>query len=145
MADCPCGENCPTCESGQCSEFCPTTTTTTTTTSTTATTTTKTTESVIGDMILIISYDKVMLHSWPLGQTEFFDELQPYDNHPNSKFDLNGYWVMDACSVYYKGESYLIGGVFGGRCDNGGPHCTDLNVPRAVVKLSKTSCGLGQS
>ena len=141
MANCPCGENCPTCESDQCSEFCPTTTTTTTTTSTT--TTTKTTESVIGDTILILSDDKVMLHNWPLGRTAYFKELQHYYNDIYSKFNLNGYWVKDACSVQYKGESYLIGGAY--NCANGDHHCSHINVQRAVVKLSKTSCGLGHS
>ena len=140
MADCPCGENCPTCESGQCSEFCPTTTTTTTTTTRQRPTTSPTSR---GDSILIFSDDKVMLHNWPLGQRAQFQELQNHYNDNRSKFNLNGYWVKDTCSVQYKGESYLIGGSY--TCTNSDHDCSHINVPRAVVKLSKSSCGLGQS
>ena len=43
-----------------------------------------------GDMILIVSDDKAMLHNWPKGGEEYFFELQGSYQDFNSKFDFNG-------------------------------------------------------
>jgi len=97
-------------------------------------------DEIDGDTILILSDDKAMLHNWPLGKDPYFKELQHNYNDIYSKFDFNGYWVKDACSVQFNGESYLIGGAY--NCANGDSHCSHINVQKSVVKLSKTGCGL---
>ena len=82
-----------------------------------------------------------MLHSWPLGQAASFVALRNSANDHNAKFDNNDYWVKDACSVQFQGESYLIGGAYncaGGNSQN----CEHINVQKSVVKLSKEKCGI---
>ena len=116
LRDCICYENCPngcdlppfntTCPSWDA--YCPATEPVTTTEILTTTEgTTLTTASTLppsgeigppgppieapeGDMILIVSDDKAMLHNWPKGGEEYFFELQGSYQDFNSKFDFNG-------------------------------------------------------
>ena len=162
LDNCPCHKNCQNgCDHGWCPEWdkwCPYTTPVSTTPRTTtprSTTTSRTTTStkappaptapdvdeIHGDSILILSDDKAMLHQWDLNGSPVFHHLQDSFNDRNSVWHQNGYYVHDACSVQFKGESYLIGGAF--YCDNGdAQNCAHINVQRSVVKVSKTKCGL---
>ena len=132
--DCPCHRNCINgCDLGDCptwDKYCPATTPAVTqppatepiTTTTAATTTTTAggdtpiapTDAPItppkGDTILILADDKAMLHRWPKGSPAYFYELQNSYQDFNSKFDFNGFWVKDSCSVQFLGRNYLIGG-----------------------------------
>ena len=65
----------------------------------------------------------------------------PYQD-PNPKFDNKGFWTYDACAVQFNGESYLIGGAYDCSDNQDSQYCGHLNVQRAVMKLSKDSCGL---
>jgi len=128
-----------------------TTTTTARTTTIRTTTTTQDTgigpgptappiDEIEGDTILILAEDKAMLHNWPRGGGAKFNTLQNSYNDFNSKWEMNGYWVKDACSVQFQGESYLIGGAY--NCDGGTANCEHVNIQKAVMKLSTTKCGL---
>ena len=161
LASCPCHENCRNgCDVGFCpswDKYCKATTTMETTTTTARTTTIRTTtttqdtgigpgptappiDEIEGDTILILAEDKAMLHNWPRGGGAKFNTLQNSYNDFNSKWEMNGYWVKDACSVQFQGESYLIGGAY--NCDGGTANCEHVNIQKAVMKLSTTKCGL---
>ena len=163
LDNCPCHKNCQNgCDYGYCptwDKYCPYTTPVTTRSTTPKTTTKKTTttsynggtpptappiDELHGDSILILSDDKAMLHQWPRGEPtnsrDHFRHLQDNYNAPNSVWDMNGFWVHDACSVQFKGESYIIGGAY--NCDKGTTNCEHLNIQRAIVKLSNKKCGL---
>jgi len=136
-------------------KYCPLTTTKTSTTTQTTTTTARTTTTtkfvepivtappitdIVGDAILILHDDKAMLHNWPKNQAPVFHPLQTSFTDPRSVWNQNDFWPHESCAVQFKGESYLIGGAY--NCDSGNSNCQHINVQRAVVKLSRTSCGL---
>jgi len=83
-----------------------------------------------------------MVMSW--GRDEYdanFRELTKNYQDPNKKFDINGFWTHDACSVQLNGESYIIGGAYDCTAEHT-EYCNHVNVQRAVVKLSHNRCGL---
>ena len=70
------------------------------------------TDGINGTSILILSDEKAMLLSWPIGEKEAWYPLRNSANDFNAVFDNNDYWVKDACSVQFQGDSYLIGGAY---------------------------------
>ena len=70
------------------------------------------TDDITGDMLLILSDEKAMLHKWPKDKSEYWYPLRNSANDFNAVFDNNDYWVKDACSVQFQGDSYLIGGAY---------------------------------
>ena len=129
MDKCSCSENCHSCQEERCNEFClpeaPDDVT-----------------PVEGDTILVISRDKAVLHRWPDDEEPYFKELHHYDN-PESKFDFNGYYPIDGCSVQYQGETYFIGGSYW--CEPGYDYCENITGRRAVTKLATDKCGFDRS
>jgi hypothetical protein len=80
------------------------------------------------------------MFKWRNNEAMTYTELTKGFTDANARFDINGYWTHDACSVVVKGQSYLIGGAYD--CTTQPEFCGHLNVQRAVMKLSQTSCGL---
>ena len=82
-----------------------------------------------------------MLHNWPKGGDATWNALRNSANDFNAKWDNNDFWIKDACSVQFQGESYIIGGAY--NCAGGNnANCEHVNIQKAVAKLSKDKCGL---